>query len=142
MRPSKNEAPIRVQGRINIHRTHQGGIAVVGQVQKPAVDDIEAAGSSDRVTEEWLVGMWDSVTEVVREVEAMRLAGRLEPFHEGQKVGVLPRRVARSRRLTDAQVRAAHNARMEDRRTEMLALRKKNDEDLARLAAREVLYGW
>jgi hypothetical protein len=76
-----------------------------------------------------------TLREVCQEVAAMRIAGTLRPFTEGEPIGVLPRRV-RIKPPTPARLRREHNQRMQDRQAEMLALRARNDADIEALLRR------
>jgi len=118
--------------RKNLYVNHQGKMVVNGRVMpttthesKPEDEGGEAALQSEQPLVDALV------TSIIREVNEMRKAGTLRPFTEGEPIGALPRLVEAAEDAVDPKYARARV--MEDRRREMLALRKSNDADMRRL---------
>jgi hypothetical protein len=93
---------------------------------KPVLDDSLRLGQNDdeyQRMQRYEQPLLDPlVREIEQEVEQMREAGTLRPFVEGEPIGVIPRLVApRPRPVVDK------SRRMEEKRAEMLALRRRND---------------
>jgi len=102
------------------------GMTYSGETLKPV----------DNAMDNYLNPLFEAeVRGALQEVEAMRLAGTLMPFREGQHIGMLPRRVP-PKKLTKAQYAKLHNERMTREREAMLQLRAKNDAEIALLTGR------
>ena len=96
----------------------------------------EARTASDKELEHHYNPPLDQeIREIEREVDAMRHAGTLRPFVEGEAIGAFPRRV-RSLRLSKEELNTLHNERMQRRQTAMLAHREQNDRVLDSLLGR------
>jgi hypothetical protein len=119
-------------------RNSRGIVTVNGQTQKTAVH-LMGLGADDKEHQDmsaFFCPLFEAtVREVCREVAAMRAAGTLRPFTEGEPVGALPRRV-RLKPPTPARLKREHDQRMQDRQREMLALRRRNDANIEALLRR------
>lgn len=127
-------------GRLTYHRNKSGRPVIDGRVMPTmSNDNLTKLGTrdlEDAAAQAWQFPPFEAlVREVEQEVEAMRHNGLLRPFKEGERIGVLPRRV-RSRKLTAKEHEREHNERMQRRQHAMLAQRAKNDEIIASLLGR------
>lgn len=118
---------------MNEHRynggfSHQGKPVIKGRVQPTVTtDDDHRQSDVDLAEHRFLEPTFDELlNDAVREVEEMRLNGRLRPFVEGEAIGAY-REQPKPKPLTPAALRREHNERMQRRQANMLRMRWRND---------------
>lgn len=133
-----------MKGKINRELSHAGHTIINNRVLPERGDDASprvTLDGNDLYTEAFFnPGVDAQVDQIMREVQHMRNTGRLAPFVEGEPIGRIRPRVKRPK-IKDADLIKQRNKWAEDRRKEMLALRKRNNRTIRELLKKEKLYG-
>lgn len=114
---------------INIQRTRQGKTAIKGKTMPTTTTDHQKIGHADEEHGELLNYEHPDTDSVIREIEqetaAMRYAGTLKPFTEGEAIGSIPRKC--HARSPQKMTRQEQHDKHQERQMELRLLRQKND---------------